>query len=207
MTRRPIFIGGTPESCSTMLGRMLGRHSNLSVGHATNWLDWDWARRLQPDVQLKLTRLAAYLNINSDDTRVLSRYLGSPEVFLMILMEELARREGKERWVENTPANVAHVDRIWKAFPEAQIVHVICDTDDVSALLVESNRKIELKLPTVGPRPRRYMTVSHKSLVKSPEMMMQQITGFLEEPWEADVGLLSPGKSGLDDLSGRARLH
>ena len=55
-------------------------------------------------------------------------------------MDELARKEGKPRWAEKTPGNIAHIDRIWKAWPDAQIVHIIRDPRDIFASLVEAKK-------------------------------------------------------------------
>jgi hypothetical protein len=204
MTRKPIFIGGMLKSGTSLLRDILARHSTIAWGLETRWFDWDWKRRLQPEMQQTFASLARSFDNVVDDTRVLARYLGAPEVFLMIVMEELALREGKSRWVEITPGNVAHIDRIWRAFPEAQIVHVIRDPRDVFASMVKAKTsdsadefadrwvatvgESERLLRALNPLPRNYLTIRYEHLVGAPEATMRRVLDFLGEPWEELAG-------------------
>ena len=199
-TRRPIFIGGMVRSGATLLRNILGQHRTIALGQDTNWFEWDWKRRLLPDMQHTLASLARYFDVNADDTRVLAQYLGSPEVFLTILMEELARREGKERWVERTAGNVAHMDRIWRAFPGAQIIQITRDPRDIFASLLESQKCESISefadtwAATIGasdnlmrslkPAPQSYMVVRYEDLVGATGPTIRRIIDFLGEPWD-----------------------
>jgi protein-tyrosine sulfotransferase len=200
MTRKPIFIGGMVRSGATLLRNMLGQHSAIAFGQDTNWYQWDWKRRLAPDMQLTLASLARYFDVNADDIRVLAQYLGSPEVFLAILMEELAMREGKERWVERAAGNVAHMDRIWRAFPEAQVIQITRDPRDIFASLLESRKCESISefadtwAATIGasenlvkrlkPSSQSYMVVRYEDLVGAAEPTIRRIIDFLGERWE-----------------------
>lgn len=204
MNRRPIFIGGMMRSGTTLMRNMLGQHSTIAWGRDTNWFDWDWPGRLRPDMQQTLASLARYFAINEDDVRVLAQYLGSPEVFLTILMEELAQREGKERWVERATGNVVHMDRIWRAFPEAQIIQVTRDPRDIFASLLEAKKCDSIQafvdrwaaticvsedlLTTLKPTPQNYMVVRYENLVGATESTMRRVFDFLGESWEQVTG-------------------
>lgn len=188
------------RSGATLLRNILGQHSTIALGHDTNWFEWNWQRRLRPEMQRTLASLARYFDVNADDIRVLAQYLGSPEVFLTILMEELARREGKERWVERAAGNVAHMGRIWRAFPEAQIIQITRDPRDIFASLRESkecesiNEFADTWAAIVGasenlvrslkPSPQSYMVVRYEDLVGATEPTIRRIIDFLGEPWE-----------------------
>jgi hypothetical protein len=50
-------------------------------------------------------------------------------------MEEVARKQKVDRWIDSTPTNIPHLLRIRKDFPEARIVHIIRDGRDVALSL------------------------------------------------------------------------
>jgi Sulfotransferase family len=52
--------------------------------------------------------------------------------FLRILMGEIARSQGVERWAECTPEHLLHLKRIKETIPEALIIHIIRDGRDVA---------------------------------------------------------------------------
>jgi hypothetical protein len=211
MTRRPIFIGGMVRSGGTLLRNILGQHSAISLGQDTNWLLWDWKRRLSPDMQHTLASLARNFDVNADDIRVLAQYLGSPEVFLTILMEEMAGREGKERWVERGAGNVAHMDRIWRSFPEAQIIQITRDPRDIFASMLKSKQCdsisafAEAWTATIGasenlvrslkPSAQSYTVVRYEDLVGATEQTIRRVLDFLGEPWEQVIGREGKGSA------------
>jgi hypothetical protein len=51
--------------------------------------------------------------------------------FLRIIMEEIARNQQVDRWVDSTPTNVPHMLRIARDLPDALFVHIIRDARDV----------------------------------------------------------------------------
>ncbi len=52
--------------------------------------------------------------------------------FLRIVMEEMGRKQGMERWADNTPEHLLHLHRIKETIPEALIIHIIRDGRDVA---------------------------------------------------------------------------
>ena len=55
--------------------------------------------------------------------------------FLRIVMEEVARKQGVDRWIDSTPTNIPHMLRISRDFPEAQFIHIIRDARDLALSL------------------------------------------------------------------------
>ena len=55
--------------------------------------------------------------------------------FLRIVMEEIGRKQGVERWIDSTPTNIPHLLRIKRDFPNARIIHIIRDGRDVALSL------------------------------------------------------------------------
>lgn len=55
--------------------------------------------------------------------------------FLRIVMEEVARNQDVDRWVDSTPTNVPHMLRIKHDFPDAKFIHIIRDPRDLALSL------------------------------------------------------------------------
>ncbi len=55
--------------------------------------------------------------------------------FLRIVMEEIGRMQGVDRWIDSTPTNIPHLLRIKRDFPDARIIHIIRDGRDVALSL------------------------------------------------------------------------
>jgi Sulfotransferase family len=207
MARAPIFVGGMFKSGTSLLRAMLGQHSAIASGLETYWFDWNWSARESEAMKVMYGRLAHFFDMSAAEVTAMAMTSDSAEKFLTTLMAEVARRQGKPRWAEKTPGNIAHADRIWKAWPDAQIVHIIRDPRDVFASLVEAKKWdspdefAERWISTIGrglrlnaelnPSPKAYMAIRYEDLTAAPEKVMRGVIGFLGEPWEAAAGQFS----------------
>jgi Sulfotransferase family len=203
VARAPIFIGGMFKSGTSLLRAMLGQHSAIASGLETYWFNWDWSQRDSAEMQRTQDRLAGYFDMTADEVRALAKSAATPEVFLSTLMDELARKEDKPRWAEKTPGNIAHIDRIWKAWPDAQIIHIIRDPRDIFASLVEARKwdtaaefadrwaatvgRGERLLAELKPGERSYIAIRYEDLIAAPDVTMRRVMEFLSEPWEPAV--------------------
>ena len=52
--------------------------------------------------------------------------------FLRIIMEQMAGKQGVERWADTTPEHLLHLHRIKETIPNALIIHIIRDGRDVA---------------------------------------------------------------------------
>jgi len=64
------------------------------------------------------------------EKKVMSECHGAGD-FLRIVMDEVARTQGVDRWVDSTPTNIPHMLRIKRDFPEAKFIHIIRDPRDL----------------------------------------------------------------------------
>lgn len=120
--------------------------------------------------------------------------------FLRIVMEEVARKQGVDRWIDSTPTNIPHMLRISRDFPEAQFIHIIRDARDVALSLdrhhwsrpLPWDRKRSLLAAglywewivrkgrrfgaILGPK---YMEVRYEDLVEQPQPPLNRISEFL----------------------------
>ena len=58
--------------------------------------------------------------------------------FLRFFMNNIARKQGRNRWAEQTPGHLSYMEQLHKAFPQAKFIHVIRDGRDVAI----SRRKV-----------------------------------------------------------------
>ena len=125
------------------------------------------------------------------------------EVCLDRLMDFLARREGKSRWVEKTPYNAGHIDRILSAWPGAKMIHVVRDPRDVYASMVEIGKWSEPAvfaehwcntvglardwLSTQGGGHPAYHELRYETARARAEATMREVVVFLGEAWEPEI--------------------
>jgi Sulfotransferase family len=77
---------------------------------------------------------ASGLNASEIEKKVMAECYGGSD-FLRIVMGEIARVQGVERWVDSTPTNGPHMLRIKRDFPDAKFIHIIRDPRDVALSL------------------------------------------------------------------------
>jgi hypothetical protein len=203
VSRAPIFVGGMFKSGTSLLRAMLGQHSAIASGLETYWFDWDWSARESASMKVMYGRLAHFFDMSVAEVTGMAMDSETAEDFLETLMAEVARRQGKPRWAEKTPGNIAHADRIWAAWPDAKIVHIIRDPRDVFASLVEAKkwdspeefadrwvstigRGLRLK-GEINPSDKSYLAIRYEDLIAASEQTMRRVIDFIDEPWEAVV--------------------
>ena len=59
----------------------------------------------------------------------------NPGDFLRIVMDQIARQQGAQRWAGNAPEEILHLRQIKKTVPDALVIHMIRDGRDVSVSL------------------------------------------------------------------------
>jgi hypothetical protein len=202
LSRDPVFIGGMFKSGTSLLRAMLGRHSHLFAGLETQWLAQDL--QVSPEARRAwLKRLAIFFDVTYT---ALEQAVGdaiAAETCLERIMDFLARREGKSRWVEKTPYNARHIGRILSFWPSAKVLHVVRDPRDVYASMVEIGKWSEPEifaghwrntvgaardwLGAQGGAHAAYHELRYERLVLTPEATMREVVAFLGEAWEAGV--------------------
>ena len=105
-------------------------------------------------------------------------------------------RTGKSRWVEKTPHSLLHLDFLLDLFPQAQIVHVKRDpqevlnsytrqtwapaqTADASRLLSQIYERWMQQKAELGLAPDRYIEIRLEDLVAQPLPVAEQLETFL----------------------------
>lgn len=213
-SKAPAFVGGMFKSGTSLLRAMLGQHRNIASGLETYWFEMDIAAgkgRGGEPLEDHLARLAAYYHVDLDQVRAMTRDNPDSETFLDRFMTAAARAQGKPRWLEKTPGNIAQADRIVRRWPQARIVHIVRDPRDIYGSLREA-KKWDVPeafasrwcamfageaagLKSGALNSRSYLAVRYEQLVADAETVMRRVLSFLDEPWDPAAAQFS----GRDD--------
>jgi hypothetical protein len=144
--KAPVFVVGCPRSGTTLLYNMLlsaggfavylaesnvynllvPRFGDLSVRENRERLIDAW-------LQSQLFR-ASFLDAEQIRAKVVAECRNGGD-FLGIVMGEMARAQGVERWADNSPEELQYAMSIKKQLPDALFIHMIRDGRDVSLSL------------------------------------------------------------------------
>ena len=238
--KAPVFILGCPRSGTSFLYHLL-----LSSGGFA-------AFRTQMNVYDVLEAIYGDLGVLSHKKKMMEEWLASKAFrisgleageikakvlaecksggdFLRLVMDDIARKQHVDRWVDSTPTNAPHMLRIRRDFPEAQFIHIIRDGRDVALSLdmrgwsrpLPWHRKKRLLAAglywewivrmgrnygaRIGPH---YLEVRYEDLVERPRETLARIGKFIEHDLDYEqiqrdgVGSVKkPLTSFQDDLS------
>jgi hypothetical protein len=235
----PVFIVGCPRSGTSFLYHLLLSaggfarfHTQMNVFDVLEPIYGDLSveknksKMMREWLQSKAFQVSG-LDANQIQAKVMAECRNGGD-FIRIVMEEVARTQGVERWIDSTPTNIPHLLRISRDFPEAQFIHIIRDARDVALSLdkrhwsrplpwdkkrsllaaglywewiVRKGRKYGAMLGS------KYMEVRYEDLVDRPQPALETIGQFLghdldyKKIQEASVGSVrNPLTSFKEDL-------
>lgn len=186
----PTFIGGLMKSGTSLLRKLLGRHPRLFAGLETHWFSPELTAGFRDPATQRARWLRQFYDVDEATYAELVAGSESIEVFLDRFLSHCARREGKARWVEKTPDNVLHLGRVWDAWPDACVLHVVRDPRDVYAswaanekgtleqFVSQARRILESVERHDGPQLRH---VRYESLVTDTKETLDDVVRWLGE--------------------------
>jgi hypothetical protein len=144
--KRPVFVLGSPRSGTTLLYHMLLSAGNFAVYRTES----DVFNLLLPrfgDLSVRRNREALMkvwlrsklfersgLNAAEIERKVVAECTNGGD-FLRIVMGEMCRKQGVERWADCTPEHLLYLDQIKRTIPEALVIHIVRDGRDVALSL------------------------------------------------------------------------
>ena len=220
----PIFIVGPDRSGTTLIYAILASHPNISMVRRTNmWRyfhdrygDLSDAGNLDRclDAMLRYQRLT---HLEPDGERIKREFLqGEPTYgrLFALFHEHNAERAGKTRWGDKSLHTEHYADRVFAAYPDATILHMVRDPrdryasakkrhgQDLSRVGAATGRWLEST--RIGRRnaarwPGRYLVIRYEDLAREPESTTREICGVIGEPFVPEM--LAMGGAG--DHAGR----
>jgi hypothetical protein len=206
---RPIFIGASPRSGTTLLRTMLNTHPDIAIPRETRFLPYVWENRKRfGDLSVQANRrrlakvifMAQWTRADRLDTPVdaaVDRLIAGPPTLGSLLgtcFEMYADAHGKKRWGDKRPMYARYLDAIFAMFPDAQFINVVRDP----RASVASMRKLgwfdkqvapgldlwDRSLRAVEPWrsrlcPDQYVDVRYEDLVSRPEEALASVAEFL----------------------------
>ena len=235
----PVFVLGSARSGTTLVYSMLLASGMFAVYEAETMLfevcrpkygslrkernfrrfmdDWTESK------QFSRSKLDA-----DEFTRGAEGHRGSYAEFLEFFMSSIARKQGKNRWAEQTPGHVFYMDRLSREFPGAKFIHVVRDGRDVALskrkLGWSGSRNVDplktliwggigwemsvLKGRASGRNiGRNYMEIRYEDLVTNLDGALEKISEFIEieirrsRLLDCDIGSLRRGNSAFSDTT------
>ena len=211
-SKAPVFVIGCSRSGTTLLYHMLLSSGNFAVYRMESQIFTLLEPRFRPLSKPRnkrrmldawySTRLYSRSGLEPSDIepRIMAECENGGD-FLRIIMEEMCRKQGVERWAETTPEHLLYIPRIKETIPNALIIHVIRDGRDV-ALSWEKLAQIrpfpwDRKRPAMaaaiywewivnkGRQAGRklggdYVEVHYEDLVRNPAKVLQDLEPFIE---------------------------
>lgn len=142
----PVFIVGCPRSGTSYLYHLLLSaggfaefHTQMNVFDVLEPIYGDLSsessrrRMMQEWLKSKAFQVSG-LQAGEIEKKVIAECHSAGD-FLRIVMEEVSRKQGVDRWVDSTPTNAPHMLRIKRDFPDAKFVHIIRDPRDLALSL------------------------------------------------------------------------
>jgi hypothetical protein len=142
----PVFIVGCPRSGTSYLYHLLLSaggfaefHTQMNVYDVLEPIYGDLSSSASKQHMMKdwLTSKAfrvSGLQANEIEEKVMAECHSAGD-FLRIVMDDVARSQEVDCWVDSTPTNVPHMLRIKRDFPAARFIHIIRDPRDVALSL------------------------------------------------------------------------
>lgn len=207
---RQIFVGGCSRSGTTLLGAILGAHSDCICSPESHFKVSVLRHCRQPDGTIDLERALSLiqrhwrfklwqLKLESGKAPRTSY----PDL-LTWLVGVYAQGRGLTGsvWVDHTPENINYASALLRLFPEATFVHIVRDGRAVAnsilpldwgpntiiraatwwQLMVEDGLALETRLP-----PEQIIRLSYEQLLYDPERTVRRLSEELDLSYEAHM--------------------
>ena len=224
-----ILIGGSPSTGSSLLRRVLNRHSKVFCGSETSifakeglYKNWDknkskllahrtlglpnagWHHYktidVEPDYLLSKGELSQYIN-ESKSLVEFSQY------FYSKVLDE----NHKLLWAEKTPSNAFTLHHFLESFPNAKVVHITRDPLDCIASLVNRGKTVYDAISVYLLNTAKALElngniaaflIKYEDLTREPEKTLTQLMQFLDLEYESKMLIPDSDPKGTITMNG-----
>jgi len=214
--RSPIFIGGIFKSGTTLLRAMLGQHSAIASGLETQWFNIEWGGIRNENFNVHIERLRNFYGFEKSVTDKMVAESKNVVHFINLFLGYYVKSLAKKRWVEKTPGNILHMDKIYSGWPDAKVIHLVRDPRDVFVSLRQAGKwdTVEVfvdlwcRFMTASEEFKNklnlnsdnYLEIRYEQLVVRPRDSMKKVMGFLDESWEEGVSAFKGKEDDFDKV-------
>ena len=224
-----ILIGGSPSTGSSLLRRMLNRHTEIFCGSETSlfaktelFTDWEeYKVRLFRPSHFGLSNAGwhNFIGLEIDKEygwsrkevrQLIKNHFEFPD-FVASFYSPILKRNNKSIWAEKTPSNAFTLEVFLKTFEEGKIIHTARHPLDIIASLVNRGKSVydatalcllNMSKALLSESDPRYILIKYEDLVQQPAETLMTLSGFLDVEYEE--GMLEPEsiKSGITQMKG-----
>lgn len=210
-----VFIGGCSRSGTTLLGAMLGAHSDCICTPESHFKIDVLRARERRDVEGDLGATFQLLRkhwrfkvweLDIDPTHLPQSELnGCYPCLLDWVVSCYARAQGRPQarvWIDHTPENISFASTLLDLFPQSKIIHIVRDGRAVAASIMPldwgPNTIIKaarwwIRMTSFGLAaetllgPERIMRVKYEDLVLTPQPTLQRLCDFLGMEYQPEM--------------------
>ena len=223
-----IFIVGMPRSGTTLISKMLSRHSSIHISPETHYLAHDWRINKGLDLSVRTNRTNFirefvtgpwFEELAIERSELEQKFLDDSSctfrrIFEFILREQ-AKKHGKQIYGEKTPGHYEHVDTLLDWFPNARVIFMMRDPRAVAASTIDTpfgsrfvnfharrwNRANEVW--NSFRNERRVMLLKYEDLVGDAERELSKVCKFIGVI--SEQAMLDSSITGADSSDGSWR--
>ncbi len=220
----PIFIGGIAGTGKTRLAAIVGSHSRIEATRKTYlWRDHYGRCRDLGDLHERMRYVESVLRspgvqrLGIDPDRVRREFADGPATYenlFALIHRHNAEAKGKARWCDQLGMVEAFADPIFRAYPDAKMVHMVRDPRALRASGTSPGRvgwmtgrwltSIEHAERNSERYRDRYLVVRAEDVEANEESSIRAVCGFLGETFEStmmDTGAQSNPSTITGDVS------
>lgn len=197
LAHRPIFVGGLFKSGTSLTRVLLGQHPGLFASYETYWFDPQVSERWDDPTSKRMAYMREFYGI---DDALYARFLETKRAapgreFIDIVLEHAARQAGKHRWVEKTPGNIDHIDRIHATWKDASVVLCTRDFRDTFAswkarrgntieeFMAASRASYDPLIARIAAGDPAFIAIDYADLIEDTAATMGRVLAHAGEPW------------------------
>jgi protein-tyrosine sulfotransferase len=229
----PIFIVGTGRCGTTLMRLLLNSTQEVIIGPENDFIvsilndipEWVWKIARSDDL---IKQRPAFYNrelkdygFSRDFFLELIKNSKSRASFIKTFYEIYSRKNGYQRWGDNTPQNFQVADKLIKIFPKAKFLHLIRDCRDVALSYIKKDFgpndvlsaaylwcwRISYIDTLIKRFPDNFLTIRYEDFISRPEQYVDKISDFLNLPINSiDLNNYYKNLSGVYDNRVRSKI-